>query len=233
MNSGITTVLAVAGLGLGGYAVLQPNPPVAPQQRASGAEEVDSSGVLLERIGQIEDRLADLEARPRRRRARRGDVPTGHRHRAPNELGHPDDPVHDEPEAELPPMNPVLEAQVRQLVQEQRTQHREKRHEKRLTKFKTRVADKLAGKVEEGLFDEEVADQFAAFLVAERETMHAVFSKMRSGDLDHREARAELGSLREKTEAAVAEQFGEQALGLLGDLSPLPMHRRPPPKKKE
>jgi signal recognition particle GTPase len=228
MNSSITAALALAGLALGGYAVLRP---AAPQVDATPAPVAsDPATALSERVDELEARLADLEAAPRRKRLRRRGV--GHEpRRQPH--AHPDDPVHDEPEEGAPAAEPELRDQVRQMVEEQRKQHREKRHEKRLTKFKTRVADKLAEKVEEGLFDEDVAEQLATFLVNERENMHAVFTKMRSGDLDHREAREELGDLREKTKAAVAEQFGEGAVNLLGDLSPLPMHRRRPPADKK
>ena len=120
------------------------------------------------------------------------------------------------------PADPILEAQIRKIMREERQKYREKRVGKHLERFAERLKERLAGNELTSGLSEEDKTTLTEILHKERKSMSKLYRGIRSGDMSPKEARQELNALRADTVAIIRESMGDELAGVVGSLSPLP-----------
>ena len=120
------------------------------------------------------------------------------------------------------PVDPILEAQIRKVMREERQKSRDKRVGKHLERFAERLQDRMASNELTSGMSEEDKTTLTEILHKERKSMSKLYRGIRSGDMSRKEARQELSDLRADTVAIIRESMGDELAGVVGSLSPLP-----------
>ncbi len=120
------------------------------------------------------------------------------------------------------PVDPMLEAQIRKILREERQKSREKRVGRHLERFAERLQDRMASNELTSGMSEEDKTTLTEILHKERKSMSKLYRGIRSGDMSAKEARQELSALRADTVAIIRESMGDELAGVVGSLSPLP-----------
>jgi hypothetical protein len=138
------------------------------------------------------------------------------------------EPMPDEPEMmgmetqEFPPADPMMVAQIQQVLRQERNQRRDERRGKHLERFAVDLAERLANSEHTSGMSQEDRDSLSEILSKERASMGKLYRGLRSGDLSRKDARLELKDMRADTISIVRESMGDDVANALGELSPLP-----------
>ena len=120
------------------------------------------------------------------------------------------------------PVDPMLAAQVRKIIREEREQYRDKRSGRHLERFAERLAERMADSEVVRDMSEEDRSALTEILRKERKSMSKLYRGIRSGSMSMKDARQELNDLRQDTLSIVRESMGDDLANLIPELSPLP-----------
>ncbi len=132
------------------------------------------------------------------------------------------DPMVEMPTSEMPPPDPMLVAQIRQILREERQSNRDKRAGKHLDRFKRNLEERLNNNDATNGLSQEDRDALNELFIKERKSLGKLYRGLRSGDLSRKDARQELKDLRADTVSIVRESMGDDVANVVNDLSPLP-----------
>lgn len=135
-----------------------------------------------------------------------------------------------DPEMMIPP-DPMLAAQIRMVMKQERQKNREQRVGRHLERFAERLNEKLANHEATSGLSEDDRTSLTEILHKERKGMSKLYRGIRSGDMSPKEARQELQSMRADTIAIIRESMGDDLANSVGALSPLPERGPLAPRK--
>ena len=129
------------------------------------------------------------------------------------------------------PPDPMLAAQIRMVMNEERQKHREKRVGRHLERFAERLNEKLANHEATSGLSEDERNSLSEILHKERKGMSKLYRGIRSGDMSPKDARQELQSMRADTVSIIRESMGDDLANSIEALSPLPERGPLAPRK--
>ncbi|MEM9459606.1 MAG: hypothetical protein AAGF11_35845 [Myxococcota bacterium] len=176
--------------------------------RDRGRAEVEPrrDGTLEQRVARLEDEVATL----RRQLALRGRVGLSGRGA----------------DVEAIVEDPVLDRQVREIVEDEREAERERRDERRaeqIEQFREEALDEL---VVLARLTPQQRDRIDELWASETERLIPLITAARSGERSFREVREEVQSIREKTDGAAREMLSEDQFEHYDELRPRGPERR-------
>lgn len=170
------------------------------RDRARAGSEPRRDGTLEQRVARLEDEVAVL----RRQLALRGRVSISG--------GSAD--------IESIVDDPVLDQQVRSIVEEERDAERERRNERRAERIEEGRAEALDELVMLGKLDRKQREGIDGLWASEAERIIPIIAEARAGERSFREVRQELDEIRQETDEAAKEMLSEAQLEHYDEVRP-------------
>jgi hypothetical protein len=137
--------------------------------------------------------------------------------------------MHGSPTDEMMPVDPVMAAQIRSIIRQERQSNRSQRSGKRMQHFNADLLRRIGENATTTDLSEDERNSLAQLLENEKKSANKLRQRLRSGDLSRKETFQELKELRQDTRAIVLEAMGDEIADVIDQLSPLRRRHRTTP----